>query len=98
MVEKTAEQKVSGSLASRVAVLEGRVGVLEELAGQLSKKASRRKWEYTEEQRKAIRARLLAGQEAARRRREDEAKAAKKAKAGNVEKARTGEGGKLEPA
>jgi hypothetical protein len=55
-------------LESRVTILEARVTVLE----QSSKQVIRKKREYTDEQRAIIRARLLAGQEAARKRREIE--------------------------
>ncbi|MFC1972341.1 hypothetical protein ACFLVE_02925 [Chloroflexota bacterium] len=67
-------------LESRVKLLEERVAKLEV---QLEKKLNRRKREYTEEERKAIRVRLLAGQEAARKRREAEAKATKEVKSNN---------------
>jgi hypothetical protein len=50
-----------------------------------SNRAPRKKREYTEEQRKAIRARLLVGQEALRKKWEAETKANKKAKLGNSE-------------
>jgi hypothetical protein len=59
-----------GNLESRITGLEKRLSVLE----QLSKKFTRKKRDYTEEQKAAIRARLLAGQEAARKRKENEVK------------------------
>jgi hypothetical protein len=62
--------RATGDLESRVTMLERRTAALE----QLSKRLTRKKREYTDEQRAAIRARLLAGQEAARNRRENEAK------------------------
>jgi phage-related minor tail protein len=94
-------------MATTYEELEARVAALERLAQELkleklakvlagsgskkSAKSTRRVREYTEEERKAIRARLLAGQEAARKRREAEAKAIKKARAGNSEKAKATE-------
>ena len=87
-------------LEARVAALERLVQELKleklakVLAGSGSKKSARsarRTREYTEEERKAIRARLLAGQEAARKRREAEVKAIKKAKTGSSEKAKATE-------
>jgi cell division protein FtsN len=62
--------KATGDLESRVTMLEKRTAALE----QLSKKFTRKKRAYTDEQRAAIRARLLAGREAARKRRDNEAK------------------------
>lgn len=88
--------------------LEARVAALERLVQELklekvakvlagSKKSTRhtrRVREYTREERAAIRARLLAGQEAARKRREGEAKANTKAKPSRTEKANVVEHGK----
>ncbi len=71
MARKNVKTKATGDLESRVTIVEQRIAVLE----QLSKKIVRRKNEYTDEERAAIRARLLAGQEAARKQRENEAKA-----------------------
>jgi hypothetical protein len=65
---RNVKAKATGDLESRVTILEARVAVLE----QSSKKVMRKKREYTDEQRAAIRARFLAGQEAARKRRENE--------------------------
>lgn len=78
-------------MATTYEELEARVAALERLAQELkleklakalagsgskkSAKSTRRVREYTEEERKAIRARLLAGQEAARKRREKEDRA-----------------------
>ncbi len=70
MAKKNIKTKVTNDLESRVTVLETRIAALE----IVSKKFTRKKREYTDEQRVAIRARLLAGQEAARKRRENEAK------------------------
>jgi hypothetical protein len=67
---KNVKTKASSDLESRVTMLERRTTALE----QLSKRFTRKKREYSDEQRAAIRARLLAGQEAARKRRENEAK------------------------
>jgi hypothetical protein len=58
--------KATVDLASRVAALEGRIATLE----QASRKFTRKKHDYTDKERAAIRARLLAGQEAARKGRE----------------------------
>jgi hypothetical protein len=76
---RNVKAKATGGLESKVTMLERRTAALE----QLSKRFTRKKREYTDEQRAAIRARLLAGQEAARKRRENEVKTAtdsKKAK------------------
>jgi len=69
----------TGDFESRLQVLEKRVAALEKLVGK-SKKKIRRTREYTQEEKVVIRARLLAGQEEARKRREDEGKAIKKTK------------------
>ena len=69
MTKKNTKTKTTGDLEPRVSTLEQRIAVLE----QLSKKFTRKKREYTDEQRAAIRARLLAGQEAARKKRENDA-------------------------
>jgi chaperonin cofactor prefoldin len=53
----------------RLQKLEKRVATLEKRAGKLNKR-TRRTREYTPEEKAAIRARLVAGQEAARKRRE----------------------------
>jgi len=71
MTKKNIKAKATGDLESRVTALEARMAVLE----QLARKVVRRKRDYTDEERAAIRARLLAGQEAARKQRENEAKA-----------------------
>jgi hypothetical protein len=76
MVKKNIKAKASENLESRVTALETRMAVLE----QVSRKVVRRKRDYTDEERATIRARLLAGQEAARKRRANEAKAASKKK------------------
>lgn len=90
-------------LEARVATLERLVRELKleklakVLAGSGSKKSAsstRRVREYTDEERAAIRARLLAGQEAARKRREAEAKATKKVRPGKSEKVKVVEAGK----
>jgi hypothetical protein len=72
---------------------EARIVDLEEKAARLTKqlkkstKANRKPREYTDEQRAAIRARLLVGQETARKKREAEAKTTKKVKNDKQEKA-----------
>jgi hypothetical protein len=68
MAKKTI--KTTGNLESRVTILEARLAALE----QMSKKFNRKTREYTDEQRAAIHKRLLAGQEAARKRRDDDVK------------------------
>lgn len=68
MATKNIKVEETAGLESRVTILEARVAVLE----QSSKKVMRKKREYTDEQRAAIRARFLAGREAARKRREIE--------------------------
>jgi len=66
-------------LEARLTALEGRLAFSEqrlaalERAGQITPK--RRQWELTPEERQAIRERLVKGQEAARAKREAEAKA-----------------------
>ena len=69
MATKSIKTKTTTDLESRVNTLEKRIAALE----QISKKFTRKKREYTDEQRAAIRARLLAGQEAARKKRENDA-------------------------
>ena len=86
MARKNTTTKVTGDLQSRIVILEARVAALEKQARNV-KKVIHRKREYTEEERVAIRTRLLAGQEAARKKREAEAKATKKVKADKQEKA-----------
>ena len=83
-------------MATTYEELEARVAALEKLVESLNlvhflmdsskKKLARKPKEYTDEARATIRARLLAGQEAARKRREAEAKvtATKKVKAGKT--------------
>lgn len=68
MAKKSIKTKATGDLESKIKMLEDRITALE----QLSKKFTRKKREYTDEQRAAVRARLLAGQEAARKRREND--------------------------
>jgi len=68
MSKKNIKATETVDLESRVTILEARVAVLE----QSSKRVMRKKREYTDEERAAIRVRFLAGQEAARKRRENE--------------------------
>ena len=68
MSKKNIKATETVDLESRVTILEARVAVLE----QSSKRVMRKKREYTDEQRAAIRARFLVGREAARKRRENE--------------------------
>jgi len=68
MSKKNIKATETVDLESRVTILEARVAVLE----QSSKRVMRKKREYTDEQRAAIRVRFLAGQEAARKQRENE--------------------------
>jgi len=60
-----------------------------------SAKSTRKTREYTDEQRAAIRERLIAGQEAARKQREAEAKPTKKVRVGNSDKVKALESEKL---
>jgi hypothetical protein len=85
MASKTTTTKETVDLVTRLSTLEQKVTKLE----KLSNRAPRKKREYTEEQRNAIRARLLAGQEVARKKHMDEAKHAKKNKVDNSEKPNT---------
>lgn len=77
--------------------LDARVTALEKLVQQLvsQKPKVRKQREYTEEERAKIRARLLAGQEAARKKREVEIKVTKKVKPGNSEITKIAEPEKL---
>lgn len=74
-------------LESRVTLVEARVTILEELV-KTGKKVGRRKKQYTDEEKAAIRARLLAGQEVARKRRETEAKETEKTESSTTKKAK----------
>jgi len=80
MAKNNNTEKATDNLESRVRLMEKRVTKLET---QLEKKLNRRKREYTDDEKKAIRTRLLAGQETARKRREAEDKATKKVKPNN---------------
>ena len=62
----TKNGKATTDLASKVEALEKRIAMLE----RVCKRFTRKKRDYTDEERAAIRARLLAGQDAARKRRE----------------------------
>ena len=88
MATKQNEVKVTGDIASRVTSLEDRIAALEKQAWK-TKRATRKKHEYTEEERANIRARLLAGQEAARKRQDNEVKTTKKVKSVNIERVKT---------
>ena len=84
MSQRNVKTKGIMGLEARITALEERVATLE----QVSQKFTRKKTKYTDEQRAAIRARLLAGQEAARKSREAEVKAGiiDKPQASRVEK------------
>ena len=71
MSQKNNKTKEIMDLEAQITALEERVAALE----NISLKLTRKKRHYTDEQRAAIRERLLAGQEAARKRREAEVKA-----------------------
>jgi hypothetical protein len=86
MSKKNTTENTPVEMASKITILEGRVATLERLVSQVSKKVTRRKKEYTDEQRTAIRTRLLAGQEEVRKKRETESKPAKKVKVVESEK------------
>lgn len=81
MANQTDTNKVD--LESRVEAIEKRLTVLEKAAG-IKKKRTRRSREYTAEEKAAIRARLLAGRDAARKKREAETKAKPDAKTANA--------------
>jgi benzoyl-CoA reductase/2-hydroxyglutaryl-CoA dehydratase subunit BcrC/BadD/HgdB len=76
MATKTGTKVTKNPIEKAYEELNRRVTVLEKLVQQLAsqKPKARKSREYTDEQRKAIRARLLAGQEAARKRREGRVK------------------------
>jgi len=82
MAKNNAGTDTTANLESRITSLEKRIAPLE----KLSKRFIRRQRAYTDEQRAAIRARLLAGQEAARKGRE--AKVTAKPEAIKTEKAK----------
>ncbi len=89
MAEKSTTKQVAKSPAEKAyKELNKRVTVLEKLVQQLAhqKPKARKQREYTDEQRANIRARLLAGQEAAQKKREAETKATKKVNAGKSDK------------
>ena len=88
MAKKNDTEKTTDDLESRVKLLEKRLTKLET---QLEKKLNCRKREYTKEQKKPIRARLLEGQEAARKRGEAESNATKKVKYNNPEEVKATE-------
>jgi len=71
MSQKNNKTKEIMDSEAQITALEERVAALE----HISLKLTRKKRQYTDEQRAAIRERLLAGQEAARKRREAEVKA-----------------------
>lgn len=76
MATKTGTKATKTPIEKAYEELDVRVTALEKLVGQLTsqKPKARKLREYTDEQRAAIRARLLAGQEAARKKREAESK------------------------
>ena len=81
-------QRSIGSLPLVIAAIEERVSILEQQVQQLAcqRVKVRKVRVYTDEQKAVIRARLLAGQEAARKEREAEFKEAKKVKTDRQEK------------
>jgi hypothetical protein len=90
MAKKNTTIEAIEGMASRVTILEGRITALEKLTDQAPKKARKVK-EYTDEERAAIRARFVKGQEAARKKREAETKATKKVKSVKSEKVKVAE-------
>lgn len=82
MVKKNTKTNQTQDLALQISKLEGLVTILAEIA----KTSTRKKRLYTDEQRAAIRARLLAGQEAARKRKEVEVTTAIAVKSGSIKK------------
>ncbi len=88
-------------MAKQYEELEARVKDLEtkmvQLMADIKKSPKPRKVrQLTDEQRAAIRVRLLAGQEAARKKRESEVKVSKKVKSENLEKVKPNELEKLQ--
>ena len=69
MSQKIVKTKGIMGLETKIMALQERIAALE----HISLKLTRKKRQYTDEQRAAIKARLLAGQESARKRRETEA-------------------------
>jgi len=67
-------------LEARLAFCEQRLSAIERYMGGVITAATKRRRELTPEERKAVRARLVAGQERARAKREAEAKAQSKSK------------------
>jgi hypothetical protein len=82
MAKKNTTEKSTESLESQVKQFEKRLTKLEVL---IAKKFARKKREYTEEERKTIRARLLSGQEAAKKKLESKTKTSLKNKTGRAE-------------
>lgn len=80
--KEDAEMEYDEIMGARLSVLETRIAALEQMVATLARGNTvtprRRKRELTPEERAAVRARLVAGQEKARLRREAEAKQATK--------------------
>ncbi len=77
--DQDAESKMT-ILEARLSFCEQRLAAIERYMGGVITAATKRRRELTPEERKAVRARLIAGQEKARARRELEAKAQAKSK------------------
>ena len=73
-------------IEARLAFCEQRMAALERYIGGVIKSSTKRRRELTPEERKAVRARLVGGQERARAKREAEAKAQAQAKSNNSKK------------
>ena len=89
--KKTEVKATKTSMEKVYEELNARLTTLEKLVAQLAyqKPKARKVRDYTEEQRAAIRARLLAGQEAARKKHEAEVKATVKPKVTKLETVKT---------
>ncbi|GEM_PF-2915234 len=77
--DQEAESKMT-IIEARLAFCEQRLSAIERYLGGAIRSATKRRRELTPDERKAVRARLIAGQEKARARREAEAKAQAKPK------------------
>ena len=78
-MEQDRDEERATLIEARLSFCEQRIAALERYLGGIIKVARKPRKQLTDEEKKAIRARLVAGQEKARLRREAEAKTAKKA-------------------
>ena len=77
-MEYSRDEERTTILEARLSFCEQRIAALERYLGGIVKAARKPRKQLTDEEKKAVRARLVAGQEKARLRREAEAKTAKK--------------------